>query len=414
MDTKLVKMVGLVLLTVLAGLTPVLGGCGGGEGEKTTGITIGFLADFTGPSALTSAELHKGWTDYMKMVEADNPIPGAKTKLVTYDTRLDYSRVVPGYIWLKAQGAKLIWDYSPIFHAMLKDKHLTDKIPSYTFVGDPQTLNVDWMYSFSVTYPMEAEAIIEWILQDWDSRQQGRAIKVGYIGFSGYQSAVQMSEVFNSVHSQNPQRFTYKEVTSPIGSTAFATEITQLKDCDIIIVNVLGPSMASFLRESRERGYTGRYLGSSLGFMGFWDLVRNAVPDMTKMDGALAMHSQMLWTDQSAFMAQLTQSLQRFRSADEAAQLRKGTSWPTGYITGMILADVVRRAVAAVGAENVDSAAINDALKGIDMTVDGWGESWKFRDDSNILYRMFRAIQYKALDDEWHDLSGWFMAPAFR
>ena len=60
MNTKLVKMVGLVLLTVLAGLTPVLGGCGGGEGEKTAEITIGFLADFTGPSALTSAELHKG------------------------------------------------------------------------------------------------------------------------------------------------------------------------------------------------------------------------------------------------------------------------------------------------------------------------------------------------------------------
>lgn len=47
-----------------------------------------------------------------------------------------------------------------------------------------------------------------------------------------------------------------------------------------------------------------------------------------------------------------------------------------------------------MGANNVDAVALNDALKSIDITVEGYGEALKCHEGSNILRRMVRVIEY--------------------
>ena len=104
MGRKLTKMVVLVLLGVLLATVPGLVGCAK-EGVRKE-IVIGFMGDFTGPAAATCGELYKGITDYFRMVEEDDPILGVKVKIITYDTRMDYSRAPMGYEWLKGKGAE--------------------------------------------------------------------------------------------------------------------------------------------------------------------------------------------------------------------------------------------------------------------------------------------------------------------
>lgn len=402
----------LVLLAVAIAAAPVLAsGCGEDGGEPTNEVVIGFLADFTGVSALTSIELHKGFNDYMKMAEEEGLIEGVKVKLPTYDTRLDYARVVPGYLWLKGQGSDLIWDFSPIFCAMLVDKQQEDQIPSYTFQSDVAFLDQPWMWSFGSDYTTEAEAIIEWILKDWEDKGEAWPVVVGHAEIAGYQSSVQMQAVFEDYADQYPDKMTIKAAAAPLGNTSWASEYEKLKGCDIIVCNLLGPSMATWLRECVERGYQGRHLGSSLAFMGFWELAREAVGDISKLNGCLAIHNQMLWTDDTPFVAELNAALEKYRPG-EAAEMKKGTSWPTGWLTGMILTDVIMRAVEAVGAENVDAAALNDSLAATDIPkIDGWGEAFKFRDGSNVLYRMYRIIDFRSSANEWFALTDWFVAP---
>ena len=91
-----------------------------------------------------------------------------------------------------------------------------------------------------------------------------------------------------------------------------------------------------------------------------------------------------------------------------------GGTWATGWLTVKIWADAVRKAVAEVGVENVDSSAMRNAMLKIDMTVPGYGEAWKFRQGTvgfNVLQRMFIMRQYTEAEDDWFALGDWFLPP---
>jgi len=410
MSVKPVRIAVLMFLAVLVATLAGLVGCAE-EKEEAHEVTIGFVGDFTGPAAATCGELHKGLTDYFRMVEEDDPIPGVKAKIITYDTRMDYARVPGGYVWLKGKGTDIFFNFNPIMQEILVAKHQEDKIPSFTFATSPGLVGEEWVYSFSIHYPWEAEATMKWILEDWGERPQERPPVVGHVGTAGYESSEQVHQVLQDLHDSDPSKFDLREAFAPIGATTWAVEISRLQNCDIIIVNLLGPSMASFLKESIARGYTGTLLGTSLSFLGFWELAKAAVSNLEDLDGALAATTQLVLTDDVPLVDQMRDSLQRFRPA-EAATLGKGTSYMAAQVAGMVLDEAIRSAVAEVGAENVDAEALNNALKSIDMTVQGYGEVWKCHEGSNILHRMLRVVEYRAAEDDWYVITDWFLPPS--
>jgi len=411
MSGKLVRIAALMFLAVLIATLPGLVGCAK-EKEEAHEVTIGFMGDFTGPAAATCGELHKGLTDYFRMVEeSDEPIPGVEVKIITYDTRMDYAKGPAGYVWLKGKGTDIFFNFSPIFQEILMERHQEDGIPSFTFATSPDLVGEEWVYSFSIHYPWEAEAIMKWILEDWGERPQERPPVVGHVGTAGYESSEQVHQVLQDLHASDPSKFDLREAFAPIGATTWAVEISRLKDCDIIIVNLLGPPMASFLKEAINRGYEGTFLGTSLSFLGFWELAKSAVPKLEDLDGALAATTQLVLTDDVPLVDQMRDSLQRFRPG-EAETLGKGTSYMAAQVAGMVLDEAIRRAVAEVGAENVDAAALNNALKSIEMTVEGYGEVWKCHEGSNILHRMLRVVEYRTAEDNWYVITDWFLPPS--
>jgi len=410
MRRKLTKVVGLVVLAVLVAAVPVLGGCGEDK-EAANKVVIGYMGDFTGPAAATCVEIHKGLADYFKMVELDDPIPELEVKIITYDTKMDYSRAPMGYEWLKGQGADIFFNFSPIFQEILVENHQQDKIPSFTFASSPTIVGQDWVYTFSIHYPWEAEAAMEWILEDWEGRPQGSP-KVGHIGVSGYVSTAQVTDTLKELHTLDPSKFDLEEAAAPMTARTWAVEFNQLQDCDIIIVDLLGPQTASFLKEAIAKDYQGTFLGTSLAFLGFWHLVKATVPQVEDLDGALSMQTQFVLTDDVPFVNQMRANLERFRPS-EADTLGKGTSYMAAQAAAMVLADTIRRAAEEVGPENVDSLALNNALRSIDKYVEGYGENLKCHEGSNILHRMLRVVEYRVTteDDDWYAITEWFYPP---
>ncbi|MBL7119465.1 MAG: ABC transporter substrate-binding protein [Dehalococcoidia bacterium] len=412
MRRKLTKVVGLVVLAVLVAAVPVLGGCEEENGETAKEVVIGYMGDFTGPAAATCVEIHKGLADYFKMVEEDDPIPDLEVKIITYDTKMDYSRAPMGYEWLKGQGADIFFNFSPIFQEILVEKHQRDKIPSFTFASSPAIVGQDWVYTFSTHYPWEAKAAMKWILEDWWPGQEKDGIpKVGHIGASGYVSTAQVTDTLEELHELDPTKFELEQASAPPGTMTWAVEFDRLEDCDILIVNLLGPQTASFLKEAILKDYSGTLLGTSLAFLGFWYLVKATVPQLDDLDGALSMQTQFVLTDDVPFINQMRANLERFRPS-EADTLGSGTSYVAAQAAAMVLADTIRRAAAEVGPENVDSLALNNALKSIDITVEGYGEHLKCHEGSNILHRMLRVVEYRAADDDWYAITEWFLPPA--
>ena len=260
--------------------------------------------------------------------------------------------------------------------------------------------------------------MMEWILTKyWNSSQKGRPPKVGFTGPTGFISTVVYGQALRDMLVARPGSFEFVEANHPMGTAAFAVEIGKLKDCDLVILNALGPSNPGFIKEARSRGYQGAIVGTGISILGYWDLIKASVSaELLAAGDIYAIHTQGWWTDPGSLWASLEPILREIHPNDWQTY-RLGGNWGAGWVTTLIFDDVVRRAVAAVGADKVDGAAIWDAVLKIDMTLPGYPESFKMRVGDtgwNVLNRMFIMRQFKAAQDDWFAITDWFLPPSLR
>jgi hypothetical protein len=397
---------GALVLVLLA--TPVLGGCGGG-GERNT-LVLGWLADQTGASSKAFQEVQKGMDDYFTEMEAADPIPGVKIGFETYDTRLEYARAPLGYEWLMGKGMSLLLHYDPPEQNALANKQAEDEMPSLCFCADVHTLKSDWIYAYSVDYVSEGKAIVDYLVKDWwETRGMTRPIKIGALVMGDMQSGGQYWSGLQAGSAANPGKCELKKQESLRSQTAWASEVNALKDRDAIVFTTVGPASATFLKEVREKGYQGQLVGVTISALGFWTLISGTVPK-SGLDGMLIPHAWPLWTDDTAYVANMSAMLDKYRQS-EAATLKQGTTWESGWSTAHILAEVVRLAEKNVGAENIDKLAMRDALEELSLEIPGFPTiSLAGSGGANVLNPNIRMIKYDAAADEWNATGDWFYA----
>ena len=137
-----------------------------------------------------------------------------------------------------------------------------------------------------------------------------------------------------------------------------------------------------------------------------------SVLDKSKMDGMLIPHFYPLFTDDIEYSTYLNEMIQKYRGS-EAENLKKGTTWMSGWVTAEILTETVRLAAETVGGKNVDGNAINDAFQALDITIGNMPAiTLAARGGNNVLQPYSRMIQYKAAADDWYAaISDWRIAP---
>jgi len=146
MSKRLIRVMALVLLGALLATFSGLAGCAKEEG-KVPEIVIGFQTDLTGPAAFAVGHLYDGFQDYFRMVEEEDPIPGVKIKIITWDTRSDAARVKPGYVWMKGQGVDLLGLLSGVDRKIVADDIEEDQIPVVGTQAVRALLGHEWMFN---------------------------------------------------------------------------------------------------------------------------------------------------------------------------------------------------------------------------------------------------------------------------
>lgn len=185
-----------------------------------------------------------------------------------------------------------------------------------------------------------------------------------------------------------------------------------IQDRDAIFLSAVGTSAATFVKEARERGYNGLMVGATISILGVWKMV-TSLTNPAQLDGLLVPHFYPLFTDDSAYSDQLNQMIEKYRSS-EAASLKKGTTWMSGWMTGQVLVDTIRLAAGKVGAENVDGSAINDAFKELNIEIPGMPNITLANSGTHhVLLPYCRMIEYNAAEDDWFAATDWFIAPGF-
>ena len=404
---RLTKTASLVLLAVLLVTVPGLAGCAKEKGAEKE-IVIGVLADFTGPAAFAVKPNINSMFDYFRMVEEENLLPEVKIKFITYDTRLDYARVVPGYVWLKGQGAMLMHVISGPDKGILADRFEKDRIPVIGAQTSTELLDHPWMFNSFSPIESQAEVEMQWIMDTWDYEELGKP-KIGHVG--ALVSTDYYQEGIDGFLEANPGRFERVGLEkAPPGTMSWPSEVRRVKDCDYIILSLAGPMTVSFVKEARARGYEGAFVSGVEAFPGFWDLIRSAVPS-EDLYGCYYVGWWPWWGEDVPFITELEEYVLKYHPDEAEAWMRSSASI-SGWEPGTFMFDAIKRAVEEVGAENVNGTALRNALAEIDMTVEGWGNPWKVTEKNNCLNWAQRVFEWKIAEGKWVAISDWILPPS--
>ena len=173
MKRKRVGLAILVVLVALLGALPSLAGCAGGDGEERV-VKIGILADFTGVAAFAMQPTMKTADTYVtKVVPDKNPLPGVKVEFTIFDTQLNYSRTIPGYLELKGRGVDMMIIPNAQDVELLGDRLAQDEMPVVGTQGLQSQLASEWSMSTVSTVQSQGEAVMRFIWTTGTMRVRG-------------------------------------------------------------------------------------------------------------------------------------------------------------------------------------------------------------------------------------------------
>ena len=408
---RLSKVAVAVLLMTLLASIPGLAGCGGGAVKTTNTIKYGWCWDFTGRAAYGVTHTFQAVKDYLEWTQETNPVEGVNIEMITWDTHSDASRITPGYFWLKGQGAQIM-SASPPDMEVLRRQLEKDEMPFYIQPISQSIIDSPLIVGFYGTTDAQIEATLHWIMENWDVTAKGKC-RIGVVtlaGVSFYMSQVAITEKIVLQDHANVFQYVGAQM-APTTTTAWAGEIAKLKDSDYIVVALSGPSLSSFLKEARQRGYGGKFVGPMESWLSFWPLVKASVSE-DDLNGIICATYMQWWTEPCHVINEASAFYAQKYTPAEIAEMHLSTSGFNGWIVGMILVDALRRAAESAGPENVTGKILFEALKETRMIEDGWDQPWEITEGVNCLMRGVKLMQYNKDIQDWKSITSYVIPPS--
>jgi len=340
--------------------------------HETLIIMIGHLTDLTGAAALSLVPITYALEDLVRYINEEDPIVGVELRVVTFDTKYDPARFIPGYEWCKGKGAQVIFASIPAIGETLKSFAAADWLPVVNvYATVPEIEPPGWVFCLNSPACYQAKTLLKWISEQWDYEGFARKPKVGFVGWD-MSYDMEMKEGAKEYCLGHQDNFDWVgSFLVPAGTMVWAGEVQMLKDCDYICLSSIGIAAATFMNEFRVRGYAATFIG---------------------MD-ALAAYQNLL-LDYCGWEA-LDGTL---------------TAYPMLYIGGLqqvdFLFDILRAAVEGVGAENFDGQAFYDAATGFTATYEGYPE-WGFTETKRYSVDHLVIYEWSAEAEDLVRISDW-------
>ena len=379
-------------LMVLALVLILFSGCAEEKEEGKVPVVIGFVSDFSGAASSALRVLWWNVTDFVKYTNEEDPIPGVELKIVSYDTKYDTARDLPGYEWVKDKGAQVI--LAPIGGTVeaMKPFAAEDKIPLWCGNATlPVVEPPGWAFA---PMPLEGaltKTLLEWISTQWDY-SQGKP-KIASVSWD-VTTMLERVRGAREYCQEHPDKFEYLgDAIAPPGAATWAGEIVKVKDCDLINVACGGTSAATFINEFRSKGYNQRII-ATYSMWAFQSMMEEKA-GKEALDGSWFASPIGWWGDPSPVWDLLELLLSKYR-AGEAESIKRdfGPAYPAAMVP-LVVIDIIREAVAEVGAENFDGEVFYNTAVKWRKTYGGFDE-WTFADGKRYAARHVKIYEYQA------------------
>lgn len=396
-------------------------GCGGGGGDEEatnpthieTGqegtvpgepvtILIGNLTDLTGPAASGMETVNQSLHDVVHYYNDNGLIPGVELKIITYDTKYDAARNIPGYEWLISQGADLVWTAVPGAPDDLADRAEAAGVCLFTVASSQDTLTPPGhVFNVAIVPQYDAYTLLSWIAENhWDWQTKGPARLGGASWNDAYSPHVfEAAQAYCEAH---PDQFQWVGGYLTGYKFTWTAEAEDLKDTDYVFVPGI---MTNFVKPYREAGGEGTFLMGEpnlaflgqLGDAGLWN----------EADGALVIRNT-LWWNETGWLIDWTRQLLTIYHPEHADAIR---DIGVGYLgAGSVyqMVEAIKAAVEAVGPESFTSETLYQAAQSLSLKIDGL-ERFSFsptkRCTTNyyVVYQLDAASQdLVRISDNWY------------
>lgn len=394
-------------LLVLALLATLCLGCGEEEEGKTE-IVIGLITDMTGPASSLLVVGESAYYDSVDYVNKEDPIEGAVIKIITWDSKYDPSRDIPGYEWLRERGADFVYSGIPTVGDVLKETAARDEFPIVSSSpGLYQLVPPGWVLGLTPPVSWVMKGFLKWISEeDWDYDAEDRKPKIGAVGWDEPYH-VDVTRAIREYVEDHTDDFDYVAgLITPMGGMSWSGEIETLKDCDYIYIPSTGLGTATFAKDYRDRGYDATFLG--LDAMGaFLHLLEDKV-GWAGLDGSLTAHTTLYWTDDFPIVDRCKELLSEYHPGEEETIIRNGLGYISMYFCIEMVLDLVRQTVEEVGVENFDGQAFYDTAQEFTWTDEGLPErGYGFSENIRYARKDFTVYEWQAEVEDLMRISGW-------
>lgn len=393
-------------LLVLALLATLCLGCGEDEEEGKTEIVIGLITDMTGPASSLLVVGESAYYDSVRYANEEDPIEGAVIKIISFDTKYDPSRDIPGYEWLRERGADFIYSGVPTVGDTLKETAARDKFPIVSSSpGVYQLVPPGWVLGLTPPVSWVMKGFLKWISEeDWD--YANGIPKIGSVGWHEPYH-VDVTRAIKEYAEDHSEQFEYVAgLVVPMGVMTWSGEIEAMKDADYIYIPSTGLGTATFAKDYRDRGYTATFLG--LDAMGAFLHLLEDKAGWDRLDGSLTAHTTLYWTDEFPIVDRCNALLSRYHPGEEEEIIRNGLGYISMYFCMELVVEMLRQAVEEVGIENFDGQAFYDAALKFSWNDEGLPErGYGFSENIRYARKDFTVYEWQAEVEDLMRVSGW-------
>ena len=360
----------MVCFLVLALLAVPLLGCGGEGGAGKTTITVGLITDYTGATAVPFHPINLAVEDLVRHINEDDPIPGVRLKIVSWDEKYDPSRDIPGWDWLRGKGASLVITPAPWAAETLKPFAERDKTPICTWAAIDQLVDPPgWVFCAGQrTTPMTA-TLLKWISEQWPNYPTRPKVATCA---TNQTAQIAFGNAVEQYCQANPDKFEFVgNYAAPAGTMIWSGEVEKLKDCDYIGIQEATPFSATFIKQYRSKGYKARLF--DLDSIASQRSMHINMVGWEGMDRGISFLPWGWWGDPFAFPELSEELLYRYHPGEADDTIYAGLSYLAMYAPAIFF-DIVRQTVEEVGAENFDGQAFYNTATKFKRTYEGYPE----------------------------------------
>ncbi|MBM4463358.1 MAG: ABC transporter substrate-binding protein [Chloroflexi bacterium] len=398
----------IAILLVLAIVSTTYLGCGGNGGEKGKTIVMGFLTDMTGPASSMLVFGDQAYYDLARDINQNDPIPGARIKIIAYDTQYNPSRDILGYDWVRERGATIVFSGIPTVGDTLKNTAARDKVVIVS--SSPSTYQLEppgWVFGLTPPVGWVMKGFLKWISEnDWDYQAKGRKPKIGSVGWDEpYHRDV--TDATKQYVSDHPDQFEWVAgIIAPMSTMTWTAQVEKLKNADYIYLPSTGVGIPTFVRPYRDKGYEAKFLGLD-AMTAFLELIVKST-GWDYLDGSLTAHTTLYWNDQYPVVDKAKQLLQRYHPNEKDRIMSMGLGYVSIYFCAAFQFELLRQAVKEVGAENFDSQAYYNAAINFNWWTEGLpARGYGFNESVRYARKDFTVYEWKADAQDLVRASDW-------